>query len=72
MFEYHTQQTAEGNLALKEAIGQDGNRYYCAKCKTAGEVCTHFLEELSSELSSHFILQYSIILQLLECVCMFI
>jgi hypothetical protein len=33
-----TATTAEGNLALKEAIGQDGNRYYCAKCKTAGEV----------------------------------
>jgi hypothetical protein len=23
-------------------IGYDGNSYFCAKCKIAGEVCIHF------------------------------
>jgi hypothetical protein len=34
----------EGNLAEVPPIGYDGNSYFCAKCKTAGEVCIHFLK----------------------------
>jgi hypothetical protein len=36
-----------------ETIGQDGNGYYSAKCKTAGEVC-----KPSLEYSPHIILQF--------------
>jgi hypothetical protein len=43
---------AAGNIASKEAIDQDGNRYYCTECLTAGEVC-YTSQELSSEYCLH-------------------
>jgi hypothetical protein len=35
-------------------IGQDGNSYFCAKCKTAGEVCIHFLKNFPQHVLHNF------------------